>query len=82
MGTGIQGYKDSYKVVGAQGCQGRCGGCTAHGTYWGKHRATQLEARTVALEMDFPEFLMFLGAPGPMPCLVLGASHSDKSCWL
>lgn len=34
-------YKDSYKVVGAQGCQGRCGGCTAHGTYWGKHRATQ-----------------------------------------
>lgn len=82
MGTGIQGYKDSYKVVGAQGCQGRCGGCTGTRYVLGEAQSNTVEARTVAPEMDFPEFLMFLGAPGPMPCLVLGAPRSDKSCWL
>lgn len=55
-----------------------------HGTRYvlGEAQSNTVEARTVALEMDFPEFLMFLGAPGPMPCLVLGAPHSEKSCWL
>lgn len=57
-----------------------------HGTRYVLERSTEhsntVEARTVAPEMDFPEFLMFLGAPGPMPCLVLGAPRRDESCWL
>jgi hypothetical protein len=74
IGTGVRGYKTT-RLQGwlhAGRSAGVQGGCTAHSTY------------TVALEMDFSGLLMFLGAPGPLLCLVLGAwcSCLEESCWL